>query len=120
MSLRRWEKISLSVLAAVAVLVSCYVLGGFWLYGQLDSRYRQVKDGMSILEVRQLAEGVLVESAATVEQIVEEGYAVLHLSLPNEKTKGAKKYAHRIFKSLYFYVIYDDDGKVQMAVPAYE
>ena len=118
MSLRRWEKISLSVLAAVAVLVSCYVLGGFWLYGQLDSRYRQVKHGMSLLEVQRLAEGALVESAATVEQIVEEGYAVPHLS--NGEARCAKKYAHHIFKSLYFYVIYDDDGKVQMAVPAYE
>ena len=117
---RGWKERALGVLAALAVLASCYVLGGFWLYYQLDSRYGRVREGMSIVEVRQLTQGTLVESDVTVGQIVEEGYAVSHLSLPNEKTKGAKKYAYRIFKSLYFYVIYGEDDKVQLSVPAYE
>ena len=118
--LRRGKKRTLIILAAVAVLASCYVLGGFWTYYQLDSCYERVREGMSIVEVRQLTQGTLVESDVTVGQIVEDGYSVSHLSLPNGKTKCPKKYAHRIFKSLYFYVIYGEDDKVQLSVPAYE
>jgi len=50
------------------------------------------------------------ESDATVEQIEKMGIR-LRDDL-KETGMYAKKYSHRIVKSVFFYVIYDDKGKV--------
>jgi len=66
--------------------------------------------GSSIVNVRRVVGVSYDESDATVEQIEKMGIR-LRDDL-KETGMYAKKYSHRIVKSVFFYVIYDDKGKV--------
>ena len=117
--MRQFKKILLWFLAAVAVIAMCYVLVGSFVLHKLNKAYEQIEKEMSIAEVNRLLKDSFHESPASFSFIEYDGYPLDHYPFLDEKSI-VKKYTYNLWRELYFYVIYDENGKVQLTVPAFE
>ena len=113
------KKILLLILAAAAVIALCYVLVGSFVLHRLNESYGQIEKEMSIAEVRRLLKDSFHESTASFSHIEKDGYPLDHYPFLVEKSI-VKQYSYLPWWKLYFYVIYDENGKVQLTVPAFE
>ena len=86
---------------------------------RLNLYFDKIHQDMSIVEVRQMLKESFHESNANVEQIEKEGYPMGHL-VSTKLDLQAKKYSCRFCGLLYFYVIYDNDNRVRLTIPAFE
>jgi len=87
----------------------------------INRHYEQLAGGMPISEARRLMDGAFVESDTTLAQIEADGFPLAHL-LPVEEKESthAKKYAYRLWKHLYIYVLYDANDRLILKIDAYE
>ena len=60
-----------------------------------------------------------VESDVTIKQIEDDGWSIGHL-VSSEQILFARKYSYCLFKSLYFYVLYDSNDRTQLVIEAFE
>ncbi len=117
--MKRCRKILLWILAAAATIAMCYVLVGSFVLRRLNKSYEQIEKAMSIAEVRQLLKDSFRESTASFSHVEMDGYPLDHYPFLDEKSI-VKQYTYLPWWKLYFYVIYDENGKVQLTVPAFE
>ena len=117
--MKRCKKILLWILAAAAVIALCHVLVCSFVLHRLNKAYEQIEKEMPIAEVRRLLKESFHESTASFSHIEKDGYPLDHYPFPDEKSV-VKQYTYLPWWELYFYVIYDENGKVQLTVPAFE
>ena len=117
--MKRCKKILLWILAAATVLALCYVLLVSFVLHRLNESYERIEKEMSIAEVRRLLKDSFHESTASFSHIEKAGYPLDHYPFLDEKSI-VKQYTYLPWWKLYFYVIYDENGKVQLSVPAFE
>ena len=113
------KKIILWTLTIAVVLI---IIGFFAInimLTHLNIYFDKIHQDMSIVEVRQMLKESFHESNANVEQIQKEGYPMGHL-VSTKLDLQAKKYSYRFCGLLYFYVIYDNDNRVRLTIPAFE
>ena len=85
----------------------------------VNESYEQIEKDMSIAEVRRLLKDSFHESTASFSHIEKDGYPLDHYPFLDEKSV-VNQYTYLPWWKLYFYVIYDEYGKVQLTIPAFE
>ena len=113
------KKIILWTLTIAVVLI---IIGFFAInimLTRLNLYFDNIHEDMSIVEVRQLLKETYYESSITIEEIEKDGYPIDHL-LSTKQGLQAKKYTQRFCGFMYFYVVYDNDNKVRLTIPAFE
>ena len=113
------EKIILWTLSIAGVLIIIAFFAINIMLSRLNLYFDNIHQDMSIVEVRQLLKESFHESNANVEQIEKEGYPMEHL-VSTELDLQAKKYSYHFCGLLYFYVVYDNDNRVRLTIPAFE
>ena len=113
------KKIILWTLGIAGLLIIIGFLVINIMLTRLNLHFDKIHQDMSIVEVRQLLKESFHESNAKVEQIEKEGYPIDHL-VSSELDLQAKKYSYHFCGLLYFYVVYDNDNKVRLTIPAFE
>ena len=117
--MKQFKKALLWIIAALAAIAMCYVLVGAFVLHRINKAYEQIGNEMSIAEVRRLLKESFHESTASFSHIEKDGYPLDHYPFLDEKSI-VKQYTYLPWWKLYFYVIYDENGKVQLTVPAFE
>ena len=105
------------IIAGVLIIIGFFAID--IMLSRLNLNFDKIHQDMSIVEVRQLLKESFHESNANVEQIEKEGYPIDHL-VSSELDLQAKKYSYRFCGLLYFYVVYDNDNRVRLTIPAFE
>ena len=117
--MQKLKKVLLITIAITIVLIVSAFFVGKIIQGKVNHYYEHIYPNMSNLEVRQLLNGSFYETDVSIVQIENDGWSLGHL-VTIEHDYYAKKYAYRFFKSLYIYVVYDGNDRVQLIVPAFE
>ena len=116
---QKYKKILLWILTSAIVLVVCIIIAVTTIYNQLSYYSSQIQNNMSIQDVKQILDGRFVESDVTIKQIEDDGWSIGHL-VSSEQILFARKYSYCLFKSLYFYVLYDSNDRTQLVIEAFE
>ena len=113
------KKIILWTLTIAGVLIIIVFFSINIMLTRLNLYFDKIHQDMSIVEVRQLLKETYYESSITIEEIEKDGYPIDHL-VSSELDLQAKKYSYRFCGLLYFYVVYDNDNRVRLTIPAFE
>ncbi|MBQ7649905.1 MAG: hypothetical protein IJS15_03045 [Victivallales bacterium] len=116
---KRSKKILLWILAAATTIALCFVLLGSFVLHRLNESYGQIENDMTIADVKRLLKYSFRESTASFSHVEKDGYPLDDYPFIDEKSI-VKQYTYLPWGKLYFYVIYDENGKVQLTVPAFE
>ena len=117
--MKRCKKILLWILVVGGAIAMGYVLVGSFVLHTLNKTYEQIEKEMSIDEVRRLVKDSFQESTASFSHIEKDGYPLDDYPFLDEQSI-VKQYKYLPWWKLYFYVIYDENGKVQLTIPAFE
>ena len=116
---QKCKKILRWIITSTIVLVVCIIFDIQTVYSQINYYCSQIQNNMSIQDVKQILDGRFVESDVTIKQIEDDGWSIGHL-VSSEQILFARKYSYCLFKSLYFYVLYDSKDRTQLVIEAFE
>ena len=101
--------------AVLAAMLHTVVVGT--VYAHIDYHFNQLEHGMPIAEVRRSLCRLYEESDISFEDMGRDGFSV---DIPDGAKLRAKKYADRLFKGEYMYVVFDEKDRVWARIEAYE
>ena len=116
---QKCKKILRWIITSTIVLVVCIIIAIITVYNQLTYYSSRIQTNMPIQDVKQILDGRFVEFDVTIKQIENDGWSIGHL-VSSEQILFARKYSYCLFKSLYFYVLYDSNDRTQLVIEAFE
>ena len=116
-SMRICLKVLLWLVFAVVLAAMLHTAAVGTVYAHIDYHFNQIRYGMPIAEVRSSFCRLYEESDISFEDMRKDGFPI---DIPDGVKLRAKKYADRIFRSEYMYVVFDENDRVWMRIEAYE